>query len=213
MIRSRFRRGSDSGAESTVAEVEQLCRDRDLEAAEKTARELVPEAPDFLRAHALVLVANCSFGAGDVPAAVRLYREVSKRFPKTAAGQNATYELGRIAVQRDEPAQAIAAFTKYLKRYHHGPLASEALFRTCVLHMEAEDFKRALRCAKRYQRRFAKGQRSSRAVFMEATIHRSAFDDCRKAIEAYDRYLAHPGKYEDEARSWKKWCVERLGGN
>jgi len=209
--RKRPDRAGQGSGERSVARIEQLCRDREFVAAEDAARDLRGDVPDFLRAHALVLVANCTFGAGDSSGALRLYREVSKRFPKTAAGQNATYELGRIALQQNDSAQAISAFNQYLQRYRHGPLASEALFRTCVLHMEGEDFKRALRCAKRYQKRFPKGKRVSEATFMEATLYRSNFADCDSALDAYERYLADPGDFEKEARSWRQWCIERLG--
>ena len=164
-----------------------------------------------VRAGSAVEVGDCFYAQGDRDAALRVYRETANRFPQTLAGANARYEVGRVASQLGQRADAIAAFTAYAAQYPNAPLAPEALFRACSFQYEEGQLEQSLTCLKQYQAKYAHGRRNAEAALLEATLLRTVGNDCAGAIVAYDAYLKTPGPQEKEARQWRDWCARQPG--
>jgi ferric-dicitrate binding protein FerR (iron transport regulator)/predicted negative regulator of RcsB-dependent stress response len=180
-------------------------------AAEGALAELSRKLGRPERARAHVVVADCYNNAGDPNAALRLYRDVARRFSSTLAAANATYETGRILVRLEKPAQAERAFADYVAANPRGALAAEARYRICSLQLEQEKHDAALACLRAFRRSYAHHRRSRQTYLLEATILRVGKKDCRAAIVAYDAYLEQPGELAAQAKSWRQWCRERSG--
>lgn len=183
---------------------------RDCPSAEQQLETLPARIAASERAHAVVSVANCYQGSERFEDALRLYRVAAARYPRTVPGENATYEVGRVALRLTRPKEAADAFRSYLKRNPRGVLAAEATFRLCSLAMEAERNEEALACVRDYRKKHPSGERVAEAHFLEATILRTARHDCRGALEAYEKYLERPGELRKQAEGWRQWCLDEL---
>lgn len=177
------------------------------QSAEGVARRL-DTASDAERGRAAVRIANCYYGQGDLTGALRLYRQAARQFPSTAAGENASYEIGRLLRQQGDTKQARKAFERYLERHPSGALAGEAKFWTCSLSAELGERDGALRCLRQYRLRYKSSRRVNESYLIEATLLREK-GDCPGAIKAYDAYLKNPGQLADQARRWREWCQSR----
>lgn len=174
--------------------------------AEILTQTTLAGAPATAHAQALVSVADCYLATNERERALRLYATTGAQFPKTAAGQNATYEAGRLALDLGQQKRARRAFEDYLARYPRGVLAGEALFRLCSLAVDARRFDTAIRCVRRYRREQPQGERTVDTYFIEATALREGPANCRAALAAYETYLARGGERAALARQWSAWC-------
>ena len=190
--------------------LEARAKSGDCAGTEARARAFPKQAPVATRAEAIVIAADCYYAHKDSPRAIRLYREVSDRFRQTPVAENAGYELGRVAREQGDLPQALTAFKNYLRRYPRGALASEALFRVCMLDYAEKRLDDTLQCLGQYQHRFPSGKRMAESNLIEATVYRTAKNDCPQAIRAYDRCLTKPGTGAEECRAWKAWCENQI---
>ena len=99
-----------------------------------------PDFPDVLRA--LGTLQQDVFRQLD--AAEATLREVVRRFPDTPAADDARYDLGRIALQRNQISDARLAFSRLVKRLRTGDLAGQARYELALLHFYKGEFEAAL---------------------------------------------------------------------
>ncbi len=190
--------------------VDALLAQGECEQTLSAVRSMAPQGNDTERADTLMRIADCYLAAHASGQALELYQQIARQFPKSLSGQNATYESGRVALGLGDRGTARRAFQNYLVRYPRGALAPEALYRTCVLDMEAKRADAALACLRRYRQQHAKGGRGSEALLAQATIQRTLKSDCAAAIRLYDKYLESPDERAEEARTWRDWCKHKL---
>ncbi len=135
-------RGAREQAEMALAGAEPLERARILwvraqaeralglgTAAEATCLELARETSEPLAPRALTAAAGWRWNADDDAGALRLFGEVLRRFPDSAAAPDALYATGRIAQEEGRWAEARAAYTRLAERYPHAETAAEARWR------------------------------------------------------------------------------------
>lgn len=163
------------------------------------------------KAQALVMLADCHLAQSDKDRALKIYEMVARNFAQTTSGMNATYEAGRLRLERGERAAARTAFQTYLRQQPRGPLASEASFRVCAIDVDQHELGRALACLRKHQLQYAHDERAGDAIFLEATILREQ-SDCAHAVDAYARYLQRGGDHVEQARQWRAWCEKQLSG-
>lgn len=178
--------------------------------AEQVTKRATKRTSRAERAQSLVEVANCYYDKDDLVAAWRIYADVARTLPDTAAGENAAYESGRMALLLGKPEKATKAFRAYLKAAPSGALAAEARFRLCTLDADAQRADAAITCLRGYRQKHPGGMRTAETYFLEATLLRTAKKDCPAALTAYDAYLEKPGEYAEQARGWQRWCRDQL---
>jgi TolA-binding protein len=97
------------------------------QAASRTGRAPRPlGAPDT--SATLFAQASLARRQGDLPRAMALYAELSKRFPGTAEADSAEMALGTLSLQSGAAAPALGHFERYLAARPGGQLAVEALW-------------------------------------------------------------------------------------
>lgn len=88
------------------------------------------------RAEAASLLAECSLVAGRFSEARSAFLQVADRYAPSPAAQAALFAAARIEAEHGDHARARSLFARYLARYPHGSLATQARKRSLAL-MEA----------------------------------------------------------------------------
>jgi tetratricopeptide (TPR) repeat protein len=71
-------------------------------------------------------------------------REVVSRYPESSAADEARYDLGRIALQRNDLSAARLSFSRLVERLRTGDLAEQARYELALLHFYQGEFDAAL---------------------------------------------------------------------
>jgi outer membrane protein assembly factor BamD (BamD/ComL family) len=209
--RKRLGRKAPQAAQPALvlAEVGRLVLERNCGRAAELIRERDAATPDRDRiAQAWAMVGDCHLAARAWSRALATFTMIAREFANTPAGQNATYEQGRIALYQGKRQLARRAFGSYLERYPRGPLAADARYHECTFALEDRAYQAALECIRGYRRDYPQAKRVADSHFMEATILREGFSDCTGAVAAYERYLRRPGELAEQARQWRDHCKE-----
>lgn len=157
-------------------------------------------------------LAECYLTRREYEKALSTYEDLQQRYVGTPTGENALFEVGRIASLLGRDAAARQAFVRYGRRYPRGMLADDALFRLCALDIEAQRFEQAQRCLAQYRDRFARGAHVGDTVLLEATLRRDFQQDYAGAAKLFARYLAiGSGEKLEEAAYGEVVCLRRLG--
>jgi tetratricopeptide (TPR) repeat protein len=77
-------------------------------------------------------------------AAESTLREVVSRYPESSAADEARYDLGRIALQRNDLSAARLSFSRLVERLRTGDLAERARYELALLHFYRGEFEAAL---------------------------------------------------------------------
>ncbi len=174
------------------------------------ARALLPELRSVLQpgdcAQALVSTAECHLRRGSAVDADMLFGEAMRLYPTTSAGQNAAYEVARLALRRNDRNGAAQAFADFAARYPEHPLADEALYRRCVLLFEDQKSRETESCCLELERRYPLTTHLREALWLRASVAREREHDCAKARPLYERYLAVGGERAAEAKRWLLEC-------
>jgi len=80
----------------------------------------------------------------DLTAADSTLQDVAIRYPGTDAAFQAAYDLGRIAIQRDDLAEATLAFSRLADRLRTGELADRARYELALIHFYQGEFEATL---------------------------------------------------------------------
>jgi tetratricopeptide (TPR) repeat protein len=84
----------------------------------------------------------------DFDAAEATLEDVIRRFPDSDAANQAQYDLGRLALQRGNLADAKLAFSRLAEDLHSGELAQKARYQLALLHLYRGEFETASSMAK-----------------------------------------------------------------
>ena len=154
-----------------------------------------------------VAIAECLRSTGAVDEAIGWYERAVSSAPRSAAAENAAFEIGRLEADAGAHDRAHAAFARYLKLYPTGALAADATLSLCTAEVNGAHADEALACLRDYRSRFPAAHRVRDTFMLEATVLRAQKHDCAAAIRAYRTYLASPGGvYAKEAEDWVSWC-------
>ncbi|MFC1610551.1 FecR domain-containing protein [Myxococcota bacterium] len=203
--RSKQQRGGEALSDAPLA---QALGRGDCEAG--LGRALKLDSP-ALRADAKSRVAECYLQRNDTLKALEVYRQIRQQHRRTAAGQTALFEIGRLSEELGESTKAERAFAAYVKEYGRSPLAGDARFRLCSYALRAERHQEASRCLRDYRTHHARGERMAETLFLEATLHRDVTKDLEQAAQLFAQYgrLGQGDRLEDAA-FWRAWCLREL---
>jgi soluble lytic murein transglycosylase len=111
-----------------------------LPAAESTCLALADRVPsDPLAARALVAAAGWRWNADDDPGALRLFRDVVRRFPDRPQAAEALYGMGRIAQEEGRYDEARKSYARIADEFPEAEVAAEARWRAAWMRYLAGD--------------------------------------------------------------------------
>lgn len=140
------------------------------------------------RALSRLLVAECQLRRGQSNNALAAFRDLAENFPDTRAGEQATFEMGKILADNGRAASSRRAMRTYLRRYPQGIFADSAGYRICEALIAESAVKKAARCLRRYREERPQGLWSDPALFALAQLEfdRQAF---RRSAELWQAVL------------------------
>lgn len=154
----RLAEGDASGAQAEALEVLATATSRDArdhalwiqaratwsmgmrEAAEALCLALATSDPGPYSARALAQAARWRWNADDDPAALRLFREVARRFPGSREAPEALYAIARIHQESGAWDDALRAYDELAERHPGSRTAAEARWRAGWVRYLAGDF-------------------------------------------------------------------------
>jgi len=139
----------------------------------RLVRELVAQGSgDTDRARAELLGAECYLRQGEKRRALKLYQQLSRRYPETKGAEAALFEIAKLHAELGRARQGLAGMERYLERYPAGRFAEAATMRRCELLTGFKQLAKARSCLEGYRKSFPGGLRSAQAVLLLATIGR-----------------------------------------
>ena len=176
-----------------------------LSAAESTCVALADRVPsEPLAARALVAAAGWRWNADDDPGALRLFRDVLRRFPDRPQAAEALYGMGRIAQEEGRYDEARKSYARIADEFPEADLAAEARWRAAWMRYLGGD----MAAAERDYARVAAQSRDAPRVAAEYWRAR-ALERLGREDEARSRFArlvdVHPTSYYAELAD------ERLG--
>lgn len=140
----------------------------------------------------LVLLAECHAALGDYLEAAAIYERIVDLASNNAEGQNARYEVGRLAMDKlgDLP-RARAAFTAYVASTKPGPLREDAYYSLCEVAGKEGNHNEALRCFNEFLRSFPGGHREADARLWRGALYQQdsqcKWADAERDLQAFIR--------------------------
>jgi tetratricopeptide (TPR) repeat protein/ferric-dicitrate binding protein FerR (iron transport regulator) len=144
---------------------------------------VVEEATGDKSMSALALLAECQAALGDYVNAASTYEKIVDLSSGSMLGQNARYEVGRLAMDKlGDLARARAAFTGYLASSQPGPLREDAYYSLCEVTGKGGGHSEALHCFNEFLRSFPGGHREADARLWRGALYQQ--DSQRKWADA-----------------------------
>jgi TolA-binding protein len=127
------------------------------EALEAAQRPGLMAAMRGLDARGLLTLGDVARYAGAARTAERVFLTLVDRFPGEPPAADAVFSLGRLAFERDRPAEAARWFQRYVSDWSAGPLGDQAAGRLVECHLRAGDRPAARAAARAYLARAPRG--------------------------------------------------------
>ncbi|MDD5307203.1 MAG: FecR domain-containing protein [Deltaproteobacteria bacterium] len=148
----------------------------------------VPDAEGARLTTGLSLLAECYAATGRYAEAADTFDRIATATPASSAGQNARYEVGRLAMDRlGDLSRARASFTAYVASPLGGDLKEEAYYSLCELDGRAGAHRDALHCFNEFLRAFPGGHHEPDARLWRGAL---AQDVERRWVDAERDLLA-----------------------
>ena len=162
--------------------------------AEATCLAVTEAASEPLAPRALAAAARWRWNADEDEQALRLFHDVVRRFPGSAAAPEALYAIGRIHQEAGRYGAAHAAYVELAARYPRAPLAAEARWRAGWVRYLAGDFVGAASWFARLAARSARSPRVAAEYWHARTLERLGREAEARArlVHVADR---HPTSY------------------
>ncbi|MCU0664467.1 MAG: tetratricopeptide repeat protein [Myxococcota bacterium] len=155
----------------------------DLKYAIGLLERAVNEVSGEKRMSSLMLLAECRAAVGDYVEAANTYQKIVELSSGAGEGQNARYEVGRLAMDKlGDMARARAAFTAYLASSRPGPLREDAYYSLCEVSSKEGNHSEALHCFNEFLRAFPGGHREADARLWRGALYQQ--DSQRKWADA-----------------------------
>ncbi|GAB4298365.1 MAG: hypothetical protein Kow0090_13810 [Myxococcota bacterium] len=167
------------------------------------------------RSEVLAALADAYKGVNKPKEAFEIYEKLYELNKGGLWRESALYEMGFIAFYSlNDPRGAIKYFSEQRRNFPHGSLKEEADFHIVKAQIAIGRYSEARMNLENFTRSYVGSPQRPAALYMLATIYREHENDCKRALEAYESFLAVTTEktvMREEALYWRAGCLELIG--
>ena len=167
------------------------------------------------RSEVLAALADAYKGTNRPKEAFEIYQKLYHLNKTGLWRESALYEMGFIAnYSLNSPRDSIKYWSEQRRNFPYGSLKEEADFHVARAQIAIGRFDEAGMNLENFTKQYIGSPHRPTALYLLASIYREHKNACKKAIDAYESYLAvttSKSPMREEALYWRAACLEKVG--